>query len=128
MFGKDGDKLKSFLGSQSQLKGELSSTGILRLEGAVVGTIKADQVLLTETAVIKGDIIARKIIVGGQVEGNLIAEDLVEIRSKGKVMGRIFTSRFLVMSGGEFNGQITMQPEGQKVVAFESRERKGSRQ
>jgi len=120
MFGKDGDKLKSFLGSQSQLKGELSSTGILRLEGIVVGTIKADQVLLTETAVIKGDIIARKIVVDGRVEGNLRAEDLVEIRPKGKVRGRIFTSRFLVMSGGEFNGQITMQAEGSKVVEFEA--------
>lgn len=123
MFAKNGDKLKSFLGSQSQLKGELSSTGILRLDGAVVGTIKADQVLLTEAAVIKGDIIARIIVVGGQVEGNLKAEDLVEIRSKGKVMGRIFTSRFLVMSGGEFNGQITMKTESPKVIDFESRDR-----
>lgn len=124
MFGKDGDKLKSFLGFQSQLKGELSSTGILRLEGAVTGTIRADQVLLTETAVIRGDINARKIVVDGKVEGNLRAEDLVEIRPKGTVTGRIFTSRFLVMSGGEFNGQITMQREGSKIVEFELRERK----
>jgi cytoskeletal protein CcmA (bactofilin family) len=124
MFGKDGDKLKSFLGSQSQLKGELSSTGILRLEGTVIGTIRADQVLLTESAVIRGDISARKIVVGGKVEGNLRAEDLVEIRPKGTVTGKIFTTRFLVMRGGEFNGQITMQGEGAKVVEFESRERK----
>ena len=124
MFGKDGDKLKSFLGHQSQLKGDLFSTGILRLDGAVSGTIKADQVLLTETAIIKGDISASKIVVGGQVEGNLSAEDIVEIRPKGKVTGKIFTSRFLVMNGGEFDGQITMQAEGPKVVEFESRERK----
>jgi len=122
MFGKDGDKLKSFLGAQSQLKGELSSSGILRLDGMVTETIRADQVLLTETAVIKGDIIAGKIYVGGWVEGNLKAEDLVEIRPKGKVVGTISTPKFHVMSGGEFNGQITMQVEGRKVVAFEARD------
>ena len=126
MFAKDGDKLKSFLGPQSQLKGELSSTGILRLDGAVGGTIEADQVLLTETAVIKGDIRARKIVVGGLVEGTLRAEDIVEIRPKGKVKGKAFTQRFLVMSGGEFNGQITMQTDESKVVEFESKERQAS--
>ena len=117
MFGKDGDKLKSFLGSQSQLKGELSSAGILRLEGAVTGTIRADQVLLTETAVIQGDIHARNIVVGGKVDGTLRAEDLVEIRPKGTVIGKIFTSKFLVMSGGEFNGQISMQAGDGKVAS-----------
>ena len=126
MFGKDGDKLKSFLGAQSQLNGELSSTGILRLDGTVTGTIRADQVLLTETAVIKGDIIAGKIFVGGQVEGNLKAEDLVEIRPKGRVLGKIVTPKFHVMSGGEFNGQITMQSEAAKVVDFESRDKVAS--
>lgn len=122
MFVKDGDKLKSFLGPQSQLKGELFSTGILRLDGAVDGTIRADQVLLTETAIIKGDIIAGKIFVDGQVEGNLKAEDLVEIRPKGKVIGNIFAAKFQVMSGGEFNGQITMKADSPNVLEFESKE------
>ena len=114
-------KLKSFLGAQSELKGELSSKGILRLDGTVIGNVHADQVILSETSVIRGEITAGKIIVGGAVEGVLHAEDLVEIRSKGKVNGKIFAKRFVVISGGEFNGQIEMNTEMHNVLEFESR-------
>jgi cytoskeletal protein CcmA (bactofilin family) len=115
------DKLKSFLGSQSELKGELSSKGILRLDGNVVGNIHADQVILSETSMVKGKITAGKIIVVGRVEGVLHASDLVEIRSKGKVNGEIFTKRFVIMNGGEFNGRIEMNAEMRNVLEFESR-------
>jgi cytoskeletal protein CcmA (bactofilin family) len=114
-------KLKSFLGSQSELKGDLSSKGILRLDGTVIGNIYADQVILSETSVIKGAINAARIIVGGLVEGVLRAEDMVEIRAKGKVNGEIFTKRFVVLNGGEFNGRIEMKAEIHNVVEFESR-------
>jgi cytoskeletal protein CcmA (bactofilin family) len=114
-------KLKSILGSQAEIKGELSSKGILRLDGRVVGKIFSDHVILSETAVVKGEITAEKISVGGIVEGVLHAEDLVEIRSKGKVIGEIYAKRFVVMNGGMFNGRITMKTGMHKVLDFESR-------
>lgn len=108
MFSRDKEKLKSFLGTQSELKGELSSIGILRLDGAVSGKIRADEVILTETAVIQGEITARRIIVGGRAEGVLIAEELLEIRPKGRVQGDIVTRRLVVAGGGKFDGRIEM--------------------
>jgi cytoskeletal protein CcmA (bactofilin family) len=121
MFGKEMEKLKSFLGSQSQLNGELISSGILRLDGAVTGRIQADEVILTETAFIKGDIVAKRIIVGGNVEGTLKASDLIEIGSKGRVNGEIFTNKLLIIEGGKFNGQIEMKSDKPNVLDFESK-------
>lgn len=121
MFGKDMEKLKSFLGTQSELQGELIVKGILRLDGGVSGRIQADQVILSETAIIKGEIAAKKIIVGGKVEGTLRATDLLEIGSKGKVRGEIFTNKLLVMEGGEFNGQIEMRSDKPNILDFESK-------
>jgi cytoskeletal protein CcmA (bactofilin family) len=121
MFNKDMDKLKSFLGSQSQFQGELSAKGILRVDGSATGKIQADQVILSETAVIKGDIVAKRIIVGGMVEGSLTASDLVQINAKGKVKGEIFTNKLLVTEGGEINGRIEMRTEEPKVLEFESK-------
>lgn len=120
MFGKD-NKLKSFLGTQAQLHGELISSGILRLDGTVTGRIQSDEVILTETAFIKGDIVARRIIVGGNVEGTLRASDLIEIGSKGRVNGEIFTNKLLVIEGGKFNGRIEMKTDKPNVLDFESR-------
>jgi cytoskeletal protein CcmA (bactofilin family) len=121
MFGKEMEKLKSFLGSQSELHGELISKGVLRLDGVVTGKIQADQVILTETAFIKGDIIAKRIIVGGNVEGSLRATDLIEIGSKGRVNGEIYTNKLVVTEGGKFNGQIEMKTDRPNVLDFESK-------
>jgi cytoskeletal protein CcmA (bactofilin family) len=120
MFGKD-DKLKSFLGTQAQLHGELITSGVLRLDGTIAGRIQADEVILTETAFIKGDIVAKKIVVGGNVEGTLRASDLVEIGSKGRVNGEIFTNKLLIIEGGKFNGQIEMKSDKAKVLDFGSK-------
>ena len=119
MFGRDMEKLKSFLGTQSELQGDLTVTGILRLDGNACGKIQADEVILSATAVMNGDIVARKIIVGGRVEGSLRASDLVEIGSKGKVKGNIYTNKLVVIEGGEFNGQIEMKPDKLNVLDFE---------
>ncbi|MDR0842552.1 MAG: polymer-forming cytoskeletal protein [Acidobacteriota bacterium] len=106
------EKLKSFLGNPSELRGDLSSGGILRLDGTVIGNIRADEVILSETASIQGEIVASKIIVGGKVNGTLRADDTVEIREKGSMDGVIVTKRFLVANGGKFNGRIEMSSHG----------------
>jgi cytoskeletal protein CcmA (bactofilin family) len=121
MFGKDMEKLKSFLGTQSELQGELRIKGILRLDGTVTGKIEADQVILSETAFIRGEIAAKKIIVGGVVEGTLKATDLLEIGSKGRVRGDIIADKLVVIEGGQFNGQIEMRSGKPNVLDFESR-------
>ncbi len=126
IFNRDGEKLKSFLGSDSELEGELSSTGILRLDGTVRGRIRADQVILTERAVIRGEIAARRIIVGGRAEGVLRAEELQEIGPKGRVQGDIVARRVLMASGGTFDGRIEM-PAAAPERAPEEAETAGAR-
>jgi cytoskeletal protein CcmA (bactofilin family) len=74
----------------------------------VVGTVRAEEVIVSETASIEGEISAGKIIVGGKVKGTLLADDVVEIRAKGCVDGNILTKQFVVASGGKFNGRIGM--------------------
>ena len=102
------EKLKSFLGDSSELKGDLYSVGILRLDGTVTGNIRAEEVIISETASIEGEISAGKIIIVGKVTGTLRAEEAVEIRAKGFVSGNIITKRFVMVSGGKFNGRIEM--------------------
>lgn len=109
MFGKDIEKLKSFLGTESELQGSLTVKGVLRLDGKARGKIQADQVILSATADLNGEIVAGKIIVEGSVEGSLRASELVEIGSKGRVKGDIYTPRLIVIEGGRFNGRIEMK-------------------
>jgi cytoskeletal protein CcmA (bactofilin family) len=115
MLGRE-EKMESFLGGESNFKGELNVIGVLRVDGSVEGRLNADCVILTECARIKGEIQGKKLIVGGRVEGNLRAQELVEIKSKGKVTGDIFTPQLIVTEGAQFNGKIEMEKAGRKVI------------
>jgi cytoskeletal protein CcmA (bactofilin family) len=121
MHSRNAEKLRSFVGAESEFRGEIKVRGTLRMDGLVTGRVQADEVILSEAATIKGDILARKIIVGGKVEGNIRAAERVEIGSKGKVRGDIFTNSLSVMEGGEFNGKVEMRVDESKVLDFESR-------
>jgi len=100
MFSKDTEKLESLIGANTDFQGELNVKGTLRVDGQVDGRLNAECVILSETAVVKGEVTAKKIIVGGKVEGNLRAQEILEIRAKGKVLGDIFTNKLSVMQGG----------------------------
>ncbi len=116
MFAKDPEKMESFLGADSVFKGELNVKGTLRVDGSVEGRLNADCVILSEKARVKGEIQGKKLVIGGSVEGNLRAQELVEIKSRGKVLGDISTPQFVVTEGAHFNGRIEMEKEGAKVI------------
>jgi cytoskeletal protein CcmA (bactofilin family) len=121
MFRNDVARLGSFLGMQSELRGDLEIHGVLRLDGSVNGRIKADQVILSESAAIQGEIAAKKIVVGGRFHGILRASEILEIRPKGKVRGEIYANNLMVLEGGEFNGRIEMRSENANILDFEPR-------
>ena len=124
MFSKETDKLETFLGINSSFKGELNVKGTLRVDGTVEGQLDADYLILSESAEVKGEIRAKKIIIGGKMDGNVRAQELVEIKSKGKVLGDIFTPKLAIIEGAEFDGKVAMKKvemkkEESKVIELE---------
>ena len=125
MFARDTQKLESLLGAKSDFRGEVKVKGTLRVDGLINGRLNADCIILSETAVVQGEINARRIIIGGKVEGNLRAQEILEIRSKGKVWGEVFTPKLSVTEGGEVNGKIEMKvSEKTKVLELDSQTKK----
>lgn len=124
MFSKSSqkvDKAESIIGGQSEVTGDLNVKGTLQVDGSIKGQVKADHVVLTESSRIKGDITAHKIIVSGKVEGNLKAEEAIEIMPRGKVTGDVFTNRISVAEGGELNGKVVMSERNSKIVKVEGK-------
>jgi cytoskeletal protein CcmA (bactofilin family) len=119
MFAKPNGKLESIVGKNSDITGELNVSGTLRVDGMVRGKLNADCVIVSESAMVKGDIKARTIIVGGKVEGNLVGEEMIEIKPKGMVLGEILTNKFFVISGGTLNGRVQMSKEESNIIPME---------
>ncbi len=126
MFSKNTEKLESFVGVNSQFKGDIKSRGTLRIDGSVEGNVDADWLVLGEKAALKGDVSARGIIVGGRIEGTLSAKEILEIKSKGQVVGDVTTPKLVVSEGGILEGRTSMNREGSSnVVELPKKEKAG---
>jgi cytoskeletal protein CcmA (bactofilin family) len=100
----------SIVAKDLTIAGDLRADGVIRVEGRVVGNVHSgDQVLISEGAIVEGDVIAREAVVGGRVHGCISAEDRVEIQASAVVHGDITTRRLLVQEGGQVNGSVKME-------------------
>ena len=125
IFSKNYEKMDSLIGGRSDFHGEIVVKGTLRVDGRVDGRVNADCVIVSEAAVIKGEVTAQRIVVGGKIEGNLRAQEIVEITASGKILGDIFTNKLSLIKGGEFNGKVEMKMVEKKVSDFEPKSLEG---
>ncbi|MBI5641378.1 MAG: polymer-forming cytoskeletal protein [Nitrospirae bacterium] len=123
MFHKNTEKLESLIGASSTVKGDIDTKGTLRVDGVVEGSLTADWVVIGEKAHITGDITARGIIIGGRVDGNLKAKELVEMKNKGSIYGEIVTLKLAIAEGAVFEGKSSMHKEESKVIELLSKEK-----
>jgi len=119
MFSRNTEKLESLVGLNSSFKGDIETKGTLRIDGTMEGSATADWIILGEKASVKGDLTARGIIIGGRVEGNIQAKEILEIKSKGRVSGDIHSNKLTIAEGGVFDGRSSMSKEESKIVEFQ---------
>ncbi len=92
-----------------RIEGELVTDGVVKIEGTVVGSVRAEQqVLVAKGGVVEGDIHTREAILGGEVRGSILAHERVEVQASSVVQGDIATQRIVVHEGGEVNGHVKM--------------------
>jgi cytoskeletal protein CcmA (bactofilin family) len=119
---KSTEKLESFFGANTFLNGDIDTKGTLRIEGSVRGKVTADWIILGEKASVNGDISAKGIVVAGKVEGNMQAKEIIEIKSKGKVLGDISTNKLTIFEGAIFDGMSFMQKNGEaKIIDLQAK-------
>lgn len=113
MFNKQTDFGKAtfdtLVGANTELKGDVSSKGIVRIDGRVTGnvTVQGD-LFIGETSAIKGNINATNIHVAGNVEGNIFSSSLLKLLTTARVIGDIQVKSFVCEEGSLFEGNCKM--------------------
>ena len=99
------------IGKSVVIKGELTGSEDLTIEGHVEGKIELRQNVLTigPNGRIKAQVFAKSVIVQGEVTGNVTASDKVDIRDNGSVDGDIVSPRVAIAEGAHFRGSVDMQ-------------------
>lgn len=102
------------IGKSVVIKGELSGSEDLTIEGHVEGRIDLKDNVLTigPNGKIKAEVFAKSVVVLGEVTGNVTASEKVDIRDNGSVDGDIASPRVAIAEGAHFRGSVDMQRQG----------------
>jgi cytoskeletal protein CcmA (bactofilin family) len=103
------------LGASLHVKGEISGNEDLAIDGSVEGLVHLEDRKLTvgSSAKLTADVIAREVVVYGNVKGNLRARDRIEIKKDGSVVGDLTTARIMIEDGAYFKGSIEIDKAGE---------------
>jgi cytoskeletal protein CcmA (bactofilin family) len=102
------------VGKSLQLKGEITGSEDLFIDGEVEGTVelKDNNLTIGPNGNVHADVQARSIIVLGRLRGNVRAGDKVEIRKTGSLEGDLATARIIIEDGAVFRGSIDILQPG----------------
>ncbi len=97
----------SIIGPGMRVVGDCDTDGTLRIEGTVEGTVRAGKaVVVGKDGTIKGDIVTQDAIVGGKVNGKIVAESRLELQATCLVEGEVRARRIKLDEGGTINGSV----------------------
>ena len=95
-----------------EFHGDIHFSGILEIEGLVVGNILAHpdsvaEVRIREAGEVRGVICVPVVIVNGLVEGDLYSSNHLELAGKARIVGNVFYHLMEMVLGCRVQGQLT---------------------
>lgn len=108
------------LGSSLQIKGEITGSEDLQIDGVVEGPISLDghDLIVGSAAQLHSEIHAGEVVVCGKLVGNVHARGRVEITKDGSITGDLSCARISIEDGAHFKGHIEIDPARSKAAAY----------
>lgn len=114
--GGGNESSMSIIGPGMRITGDLVTEGTVRVEGRIEGTVRAGKaVVVGKEGEVVGDVHTQDAVIGGRVQGTVIAESRLELQATARIEGQISArAQHLVLEEGcRFNGQVQMLGEEQ---------------
>ncbi len=120
MFGKKKQPpIRSLIAPGSEIRGNLTFTDGLRIDGVVHGDIRSNQehpslLVVSESASVMGEIHADHVIINGKVNGPVFAHELLELQPKANIEGDVHYKALEMHQGAVISGQLKPMLVGDK--------------
>jgi cytoskeletal protein CcmA (bactofilin family) len=110
------------IGKSVALKGELSGSENLYVDGNVEGTIELRDHMLTigPNGNVKANVSAKTVVIHGKLDGSIHASDRVDLRKSAVVASDVTTQRISIEEGAYLKGKVDIQKETGKAGAASS--------
>lgn len=112
MFGKKQQAaIRTLIGEGTTIKGELSFADGLRIDGVVIGDVKAagdgrNILVISEKARVEGSVSAGHVIVNGTVKGPVTSTELLELQPKASITGDVRYEALEMHQGAVIDGEL----------------------
>ena len=121
----------TFLGKDTEFEGKLSFRGNIRIDGHFKGEIlNGGNLIIGEEGLVEANMHVSYVVISGEVHGNIIADQRVDIHAPGKVFGDIQAPAVVIDEGVIFEGKTRMyrakEADERKLAAVGSDEYAGS--
>ena len=108
---KPSNTIDTLIGLTTTIKGDINFTGGLRIDGKVNGNITADAdgsstLVLSEHAMVKGDVTVPHMILNGKIKGNVICAEKIELQPKAEIIGDLHYQVIEMAEGASINGNL----------------------
>ncbi len=106
---KNVDRLDTFIGRSTNIKGNLSTSSSIRVDGQLDGDINTSETLITgPESLIKGNVSCKEAVIAGRIEGNINATDNVELQPGANIIGDITCGNLVIGKNCFFEGKCHM--------------------
>ncbi len=122
------DRSTAWLGPSLHVKGDITGTEDMLIDGSVEGMIQLNEHKLTVgmAAKLKADIDAREVVIYGCVQGNVHTTGRIEIKKGGSVTGNLRTAQVMIDDGADFKGSIEIDRSATEETDKDTLSRKAS--
>jgi len=111
----------------THIDGTLVGEADVQIHGELTGKVDCSgKVFVAESGKVKALLHARTVVVAGNVEGDVTADEKIELRPSAHLVGNITAPRILIEEGASFEGQVNMHSPDRKKTAPTSAARKGT--
>lgn len=112
-FDTEEELFESVLEKSVHFRGSVRTRESMMIRGTFEGSIDSEaDIVVDEGGFVKADIKARRILVKGEVEGDIRAKEMIFVSKRGKVTGNITSVNLILEPGSVFVGKC-IKPEGE---------------
>jgi cytoskeletal protein CcmA (bactofilin family) len=124
MFGwKKPPLIRTLVGEGTVITGEVRFADGLRIDGEVIGNITCSgegrtMLVISDKAKVTGKVRAGHVIINGTVNGPVIAEDLLELQPKARIVGDVRYEALEMHQGATIDGELHPLKPDEKPAAL----------
>ena len=105
-----GAQVETLIGSSTSVKGTLTSSGALRIDGQFDGEITTSaDIIVGEAGRVTATVGAKNALIAGAVTGNMVIVDKLELLPTAKVVGDLKVGSLIIGEGAIFKGNCEMR-------------------